>query len=89
MSARNRSIFFFAHYAAVGIGMFLQIPLRHLISNVICLTDSESDDREGRICCRPGSELAAVRDKQVPDIVSLTPFIANTVLRTLALSTSA
>jgi hypothetical protein len=89
MPARNRSTFFFAYYAAVGIEMFLQMPLRHLISNVIRLTNSESNDREGRIGCRPGSELAAVRDKQVPDVVCLASFSANTVVRTLALSTSA
>ena len=65
------------------------MPLGHLISNVIRLADSKSNDREGRIGCRPGSELAAVRDKQVLDVVRLAPFIANTVLRTLALSASA
>jgi len=38
----------------------LDILRRHLVGNVIGLTNRERDDCQGRIFCRAGCELAAV-----------------------------
>ena len=56
----------------------LNILLGHLVSDVIRLPNCERYNRQCRICRRAGCELAAVRDKEVFDVVSLTPFIAVT-----------
>ena len=67
----------------------LDILLRHLVSDVIRLPNCERYNRQCRICRRSGSELAAVRNKQVFDVVSLTPFVANPIFLTRALTTGA
>src|ERR1700730_14615156 len=66
-----------------------EIFLDQLPGYILRLTNSESNDREGWICRRAATELAAVRDKQVADVVRLAPFIANTVVRPFTLSARA
>ena len=66
----------------------LDILLRHLVSNVIGLTNRERDDCQGRIFCCAGCELAAVRNEQVFDIMSLPPLVANSIPRVGVCSTS-
>ena len=68
---------------------FLDILLCHLVSDVIRLPNCECDNRQRRICRRAGCELTAVRNKQVFDIVSLTPFVANPIFTAGALTTGA
>ena len=53
------------------------------------MSDGKRDNGERWIRCRASSELATVRDKQVTDIVCLTPLITNTVAGTRALPASA
>ena len=61
-----------------------QVLFRDLVGDVFRLADGESNNRERRIRCSASSELATIRDKQVTDIVSLTPLITNTVVGTRA-----
>jgi len=57
--------------AAIARAQFLDNLLCHLINNVIPLPNCERDNRQRRICRRAGCELAAVRNKQVFAVVSL------------------
>ena len=66
---------------------FLDILLCYLVSYVIRLPNCECDNRQRWICRRARRELTAVRNKQVFDIVRLTPFIANPIFRPAALTT--
>jgi hypothetical protein len=64
----------------------LDILLCQLIRDVVRLPDRECDDGQCRILGCSGGELASVRDKEILNVMGLTPFVANAVLGTCALA---
>src|SRR5438046_53708 len=56
------------------------LPL-HCTGNVVCLPDSELNDRERRIAGRTAGKLATVGHEQVPDVMGLSEFVDHTIAR--------
>ena len=59
----------------------LQIIFRQLIRNIIRLTDRQAHNRQRWVFARARSELTAVRDKQVRNIMALAPFVHDPIFR--------
>src|ERR1700741_5636056 len=57
----------------------LDRPRAHLIVDVFRLADLQCNDRQGRVAGPGARELTAVADKQILDVVGLTPAVANAV----------
>src|SRR6185437_8306692 len=63
---------------------WLQILLGTFAGDMIGLPDRQSDYSQSRVFATAGSELTTVRDKQILDVVGLSPLVAHAIARLLA-----